>query len=66
LYNAAIMEPRMQYAKTSDGVNIAYWTMGQGGEPLLILSPLPSATSGWSGDLRRCDPGMSIWRGAVG
>src|SRR6266508_935822 len=24
------MEPRIQYAKTSDGVNIAYWTMGEG------------------------------------
>ena len=24
------MEPRIQYAKTSDGVNIAYWAMGQG------------------------------------
>ena len=34
------MEPRIQYAKTSDGVNIAYWTLGQGGEPLLIMSPL--------------------------
>ena len=24
------MEPRIQYAKTSDEVNIAYWTMGEG------------------------------------
>ncbi len=24
------MEPRIQYAKTSDGVNIAYWTLGKG------------------------------------
>ncbi len=24
------MEPRIQYAKTSDGVNIAYWTLGEG------------------------------------
>jgi len=31
------MEPRIQYAKTSDGVNIAYWTMGQG--PPLVLMP---------------------------
>ena len=23
------MEPQVQYAKTSDGVNIAYWTMGE-------------------------------------
>jgi class 3 adenylate cyclase/pimeloyl-ACP methyl ester carboxylesterase len=25
------MEPRIQYAKTSDGVNIAFWTLGEGG-----------------------------------
>ena len=24
------MEPRIQYAKTEDGVNIAYWTLGEG------------------------------------
>jgi class 3 adenylate cyclase/pimeloyl-ACP methyl ester carboxylesterase len=24
------MEPRIQYAKTSDGVNIAYWSLGEG------------------------------------
>jgi class 3 adenylate cyclase len=24
------MEPRIQYAKTSDGVSIAYWTLGEG------------------------------------
>ena len=29
------MEPRIQYAKTSDGVNIAYWTLGEG-IPLVI------------------------------
>ncbi len=33
------MEPRIQYAKTSDGVSIAYWTMGQG-MPLVHM-PLP-------------------------
>lgn len=30
------MEPRIQYAKTSDAVSIAYWTMGDG--PPLVLS----------------------------
>ena len=30
------MEPRIQYAKTSDGVNIAYWTLGEG-LPLVIM-----------------------------
>ena len=32
-----MMEPRIQYAKTSDGVNIAYYEMGQG-PPLVIAS----------------------------
>jgi class 3 adenylate cyclase len=30
------MEPRIQYAKTSDGVSIAYWTLGDG-TPLVHL-----------------------------
>jgi class 3 adenylate cyclase len=34
------MEPRIQYAKTSDGVSIAFWTLGKGGTPLLMTSPL--------------------------
>ena len=34
------MEPRIQYAKTSDGVSIAYWTLGERGTPLLMTSPL--------------------------
>jgi hypothetical protein len=24
------MEPRIQYAKTKDGVSIAFWTLGEG------------------------------------
>ena len=28
------MEPRIQYARTSDGVNIAYWALGEG--PALV------------------------------
>ncbi|MCH7697952.1 MAG: adenylate/guanylate cyclase domain-containing protein [Chloroflexi bacterium] len=31
------MEPRIQYAKTEDGVSIAYWTLGEG--PPLVLLP---------------------------
>ncbi len=30
-------EPRIQFAKTSDGVNIGFWTLGDG--PSLILTP---------------------------
>jgi hypothetical protein len=29
------MEPRIQYAKTADGVSIAFWTLGQG--PPLVM-----------------------------
>ncbi len=31
------MEPRIQYAKTKDGVSIAYWTLGEG--PALLHGP---------------------------
>jgi class 3 adenylate cyclase len=34
------MEPRIQYAKASDGVSIAYWSLGEGGTPLVLLPPL--------------------------
>ncbi len=26
----SLMEPRIQYAKTKDGVSIAFWTLGEG------------------------------------
>jgi len=29
------MEPRLQYAKTSDGVDVALWTLGEHGEVLV-------------------------------
>ncbi len=32
------MEPRIQYAKTEDGVSIAYWTIGEG-TPLVHMPP---------------------------
>ncbi len=32
------MEPRIQYAKTSDGVSIAFWTLGDG-PPLVMMPP---------------------------
>ena len=35
------MEPQIRYTKTPDGVNIAYWTLGQG-PVLLFMFPLPS------------------------
>ncbi len=34
------MEPRIQYAKTSDGVSIAFWTLGEG-MPLVVMPDHP-------------------------
>ena len=34
-----MMEPQIQYAQTSDGVKIAYWTIGNGTPLLYIPSP---------------------------
>jgi len=34
------MEPRIQYAKTKDGVSIAFWTLGEG-MPLVWMSSVP-------------------------
>ena len=33
------MEPRIQYAKTADGVSIAYWTLGEGPPVVWIQTP---------------------------
>jgi len=37
------MAGAIQYAKTSDGVSIAYWTLGEGRTPLVMTAPV-----GWS------------------
>jgi class 3 adenylate cyclase/pimeloyl-ACP methyl ester carboxylesterase len=39
------IEPQIRYAKTADGVSIAYWTLGQG-EPLFVSSPLTFSHAG--------------------
>jgi len=41
VYDMAVMEPRIQYAKTSDGVSIAFWTLGEGEPPLVQMPRLP-------------------------
>jgi pimeloyl-ACP methyl ester carboxylesterase len=42
------MEPRTQYAKTADGVSIAFWTLGEGALPVVSLpSLLPALRVGW-------------------
>ncbi len=51
------MEPRIQYAKTTDGVSIAYWTMGED-EPPLVMSP-PLAWSHISREL--LVPELASW-----
>jgi class 3 adenylate cyclase len=42
------MGPRIQYAKTADGVSIAYWTVGEG-PPLVMMPPRPyiGSLSAW-------------------
>ena len=39
------MEPRIQYAKTEDGVNITFWTLGEGTPPLVSV---PAGLAGHS------------------
>lgn len=34
------MEPRVQYTRTSDGVSIAFWSIGEG-DPLVIMPSMP-------------------------
>ena len=31
--------PPIQYARTADGVNLAYWTLGERTNPALLLAP---------------------------
>jgi len=44
------MEPQIQYAKTSDGVNIAYYAIGQGPAVLYISMPLSHLEAEWQID----------------
>jgi class 3 adenylate cyclase/pimeloyl-ACP methyl ester carboxylesterase len=38
------MEPAIQYAQTSDGINIAYWTLGDG-QPFILMPSTPTSSS---------------------
>ena len=50
------MEPRIQYAKTEDGVSVAFYTMGEG-QPFVCLPPLL-----WSHlQLERQHPPLRAW-----
>ncbi len=44
LARGRLMEPRIQYAKTEDGVSIAYWTLGDG----KLLVSMPAGLAGHS------------------
>lgn len=38
-YHDCMLEPRIHYTRTSDGVNIAYTSFGEGGVPVIALRP---------------------------
>ena len=44
------MEPQIQYAKTSDGVNIAYYAIGQGPAVLPLMLPFSHLEAEWQID----------------
>ena len=44
------MEPHIQYAKTSDGVNIAYYAIGQGPAMLFLMMPFSHLEAEWQID----------------
>jgi class 3 adenylate cyclase len=44
----AVMEPRIQYAKTADGVSIAFWTLGEGTPVVeMAISPFSHIQLEW-------------------
>ncbi|OGO49891.1 MAG: hypothetical protein A2148_09370, partial [Chloroflexi bacterium RBG_16_68_14] len=48
------MEPRIQYAKTEDGVSIAFWTLGEG-LPFVEMPVTPA------GNVQRLSPELRDW-----
>ena len=56
------MEPQIQYAKTSDGVSIAYYAIGQGPAVLLLMSPWSHLEAEWQIDpLRMAFTATAQW-----
>ncbi|MCH6556317.1 MAG: adenylate/guanylate cyclase domain-containing protein [Chloroflexi bacterium] len=47
------MEPQIQYAKTSDGVSIAYYAIGQGPALLFLIMPMSHLEAEWQIDALR-------------
>ena len=50
------MEPRIQYARTADGVNIAFWTLGEGA-PFVHMPSVPYSHI----QMEWQDPGCRRW-----
>ena len=49
-YNVCAVEPQVQYAKTSDGVSIAFWALGEGEVALRGFDePVRLYEVGWEG-----------------
>jgi len=55
------MEPRIQYAKTSDGVNIAFWTLGEG-PPLVQMWSIPFGHSQLEWQISEVRTCINVWR----
>jgi hypothetical protein len=46
------MEPRIQYAQTSDGVSISFWTFGEGRRSVHMVYARAAFTEGTSAHVR--------------
>ncbi len=56
------MEPQIQYAKTSDGVSIAYYAIGQGPAVLFLAMPFSHLEAEWQVDpLRMAYTALAQW-----
>ena len=53
LWDHTRVEPQIQYVTTSDGVSIAYYTMGEGPVLLWLMSPWSHLETEWRLDLFR-------------
>jgi len=56
------MEPRIQYARTEDGVSIAFWTLGEG-PPLVQMPnfPLSHTQLDWQSGRASSSPIWGTW-----
>src|SRR4029450_3800323 len=60
------MVPVVQYAKTSDGVNIAYYSIGEGTPPLVYVVPISHVVQEWQQpELRAWAEGLAANRRVI-